>query len=102
MIILKSQKSACNGETEPIDRRMAGSNVHKQLGIWPIDTVNGNSWTGSSKYLEFTGADIAMVQEAKLRGKYAIQSAEDAALGHGWKTAVSQSGIGKLGCNSAE
>ena len=80
---------------------MADSCVHKKLSLWAIDSVNGNSWSGGSQYLEFTAADAVLFQETKLREMDAIQSAEDTARKNGWTTSLSKAASGERGGASA-
>ena len=101
MDTMKAQKFSQEGEREFEDAIMADSNVHKKLGLWAIDSVNGNSWSGDSKYLEFSGADIVLFQDTKLKEDDAIKSAEDTAMRLGWKLSMSRAAKGERGGASA-
>ena len=98
---MNSRKVTWNGEQKFDDGVLAGSKGHRRNGLWAIDSANGNSWTGGSKYLETTSADIVLFQETKIRGTDAIQSAEDTALRHGWKVAIAPAASGERGGASA-
>ena len=98
---MKAQQFSQEGERKFEDAIMADSNVHKKLGLWAIDSVNGNSWSGGSKYLEFSGADIVLFQETKLKEDDAIKSAEGTAMRLGWKLSMSRAANGERGGASA-
>jgi hypothetical protein len=101
MDAMKAQKFSQTGERKFEDAIMADSNVHKELGLWAIDSVNGNSWSSGSKYLEFSGADIVCFQETKLKEDDAIKSAEDTAMRLVWELSLSRATNGERGGASA-
>ena len=43
-----------------------GRSSHSDDGIWAIDTVNPNGWTGTQKYLSVSSSEIVLVQEARV------------------------------------
>ena len=52
--MMAGQKFTRKGDRPLEDGIMADSCAHRKLGLWAIDSVNGNSWSGGSQYLEFT------------------------------------------------
>ena len=40
--------------------------LHREAGIWAVDTINPNGMPGMHKYLELTSADAVLVQETKM------------------------------------
>ena len=74
---------------------------HRSSGTWAIDTANGNSWTNGSKFLEFSGADVVLYQETKIKDEDAVHSAEDTASKLGWKMSLSKATSGENGGASA-
>ena len=101
--LMKGQTVKRHGDSTTwlTDSIMADSMTHRKLGLWAIDTVNGNSWSSGSKFLEFTGADVALFQETKIREEDALRSAEDTAGRLGWKLSLSKACLGKNGGSSA-
>ena len=60
-------------------------------GLWAIDSLNPNSWTGAEDYLARTGADVVLVQETKrLAGPTEI-AAERAAARMAWSASLEPS-----------
>ena len=98
---MREQVFKRDGEHTLTDGIMADSTIHRKSGLWAIDSVNGNSWTGGSKYLEFTGADAVCFQETKLKEEDSIRSAEDTAGRMGWKLSMSKAASGERGGASA-
>ena len=94
---MSDQISRREGANKLIDSIMADSKVHRKLGLWAIDSVNGNSWSSGSKFLEFTGADIVLFQETKLRGDDLLRSAEDTAGRLGWELSLGKVALGAKG-----
>ena len=45
---------AMKGEHSLSDSVFADSTLHRKMGLWAIDSVNGNSWSSGSKFLEFS------------------------------------------------
>ena len=41
------------------------SDVHRQCGLWALDSANANAWSGLVEYLKTTAADMLVGQEAK-------------------------------------
>jgi len=56
----------------------AKNNDHIAAGLWAIDTINPNAWSGVRKYFEIRAADFVIAQEAKVRDE-AIDQAEQSA-----------------------
>ena len=52
----------------PDDGSLSAKNKdHIAAGLWAIDTINPNAWSGAGKYFEITAVDIVIAQEAKVR-----------------------------------
>jgi len=57
----------------------------KELGLWALDTVNGNSWdTVVAKVLPRSSADILFVQEAKAVGEHGVAKVRSTGRKAGW------------------
>ncbi len=42
---------------------------HMQLGLWAIDTFNGNAWPAVKDYMATATADMAVIQEARVEAE---------------------------------
>ena len=60
---------------------------HRAAGVWAIDTVNANAWTGTCAYLRATAADIVVAQEVRLAAEHCAGS-EASLLSIGWRAAL--------------
>ncbi len=59
----------------------------KAAGLWAVDTVNPNSWTGAMKYLDVTAADAVLIQEARKLAAHKAAAEREAARA-GWRTSI--------------
>ena len=41
---------------------------HRRLGVWSLDTYNGNTASTAQSYLDSTRADVFLLQEKRVRG----------------------------------
>ena len=57
----------------------------RPLGLWALDTVNGNSWdTVTEKVLPRSSADVLFVQEAKAVGEHGVARVRRTGRKAGW------------------
>jgi len=66
------------------------SNEWGPLGLWALDTVNGNSWdTVTAKVLPRSSADVLFVQEAKAVGEHGVAKVRRTGRKAGWNCVAS-------------
>ena len=64
------------------------STEHKDHGLWAIDSVNTGCWSTGFKYSKGSGADIILVQEAKVMRGPGIAEEQDRAKAAGLNAAI--------------
>ena len=62
--------------------------LHREKGWWAIDTVNGNAFAASLDFLKATSADVALLQEGRVRAS-AVPDKEQVARNASWNLALS-------------
>ena len=67
----------------------ASSSLHKDLGLWAVDAVNPNGWSGMLKYLSQSSAEVVLGQESKVCSGDSKVAAERAAATSGWGAVLS-------------
>ena len=77
------------------------SQVHAQVGLWAIDTVNANAWPNFAAYLQRTSADVVVGQEAKRRLGDEVDSAVQSMRAHKWRGNLHPCASGPAGGPSA-
>ena len=75
--------------------------VHRDLGLWAIDSVNANVWSTLRAYVAISAADAFVAQEAKVTAGDAVRSAEDSLATIRWRASVQPCGFGPAGGPSA-
>ena len=63
-------------------------NTHTELGLFAVDSYNGNCWAGAAEYLRNSGADALCLQETKVEQGQALAEAEAGISTCGWKAAI--------------
>ena len=75
----------------------ASSSLHKDLGLWAVDTVNPNGWSGMLKYLSQSSAEVVLGQESKVCSGDSKVAAEKAAATSGWGAVLSPARVTDAG-----
>ena len=75
--------------TSPLEECQARDKAHRKLGLWAIDTTNGNSWASLvSAMVSRSSADILMGQETKLFTVNGLRAAAGEARRNEWNPAL--------------
>ena len=70
------------------------------MGLFAIDSINGNAWPAAEEYCMHTEADVMCVQEAKI-SESEVDDTEAAMKARGWSMSISACGKGAKGGKSA-
>ena len=75
--------------------------LHRDLGLWAVDSVNANSCNTLSSYLDKSMADVVLAQEVKLVAGDSLTSAEPSLATRAWRARIQPCTLGPAGGLSA-